>query len=362
MKKIISGIALALYSICSFAQADFSIVPQNLNPTIRVGDTAIVQVSIVNLGSSPLRTNSVMASTSAPGNGRFVGIRAAGSDPVWSLVFLGPEANANSIRLVNTGGSLDAAPEEGAFTNVYVYLVGVQVGSNVFTANVTFNPLKGGDSLASYAAQGNALNSNDNNTTSLIVQMPLPLDFTSINAVWSGENADVNWVVANENNNSYFSIERSFDGIHFREAGQVKSVGNYTDHHLYTYADTKIKAQTSANVFYRVKQVDNNQKYTWSNVVNLTNDKSKEEAYLFPNPVAGNLFSFVYQNRDIESANLDIHVTDASGRIVFRTNKAIVKGKNQMQVVTNHLATGNYFLNYSNDAHNIKGSIKFVKQ
>jgi hypothetical protein len=126
--------------------------------------------------------------------------------------------------------------------------------------------------------------------------------------------------------------------------------------------DTKIKGQTSGKVFYRVKQVDNNQKYTWSNVVDLTNDRTKGAAYIFPNPVAGNLFSFVYQHFDIESTDLDIRITDASGRMVLQANKAIVKGKNQLQIATNNLAAGNYFLNYSDDTHKIKGSIKFVKQ
>ena len=304
-----------------------------------------------------------MASTTAPGNGRFVGIRAMDSDTAWVLDYLGPQASANTLRLINKRAGLQPAPEQGSYTNVYAYLVGVQVsGVNVFTSNVTFNPLNGGDSLAFYTAQGNVLNSNDNNTTSLIVQVPLPLDFTSVKAVWNGEDADVSWAVANEDNNSYFSVERSFDGSSFSEAGQVKSIGNHNTGHTYSFTDARIRAKAGEKVFYRVKQVDLNQHYTWSNVVDLTKDKPKNEAYIFPNPVAGNLFSFVYQNVDIESADLGISIMDAHGRVVFQTTKAIVKGKNQVQLATNNLAAGNYFLNYSNDNYKIKGTIKIVKK
>jgi hypothetical protein len=364
MKKIISGAAITLCSLCSFAQnADFAIVPQNLNPVIHLGDTAIVQITILNNGSTPLRVNSVMASSSAPGNGRYVGL-APGSDTLWSLQFLGTGASANSIRLINTGGALDAGPNPGSYTNVNVYLVGVQVSNvNVFTANVGFNPFNGGDSLASYSAQGNAQTGNDNNTTSLTVQVPLPLDFLDINAAWNHSDAAVSWSVANEVNNNYFSVERSFDGKNFKEIGQVKSIGNHADEHAYSYLDAGVKDQVSGKVFYRVKQIDINRKYTWSDVVNLAADKVKNEAYIFPNPAMGDYFSFVYENFNIaETVVLDIQLMDVHGRVLRQLKENITKGKNQFQIPIDGIASGTYYLNYSNETYKVKGSIRLAKQ
>jgi len=83
-----------------------------------------------------------------------------------------------------------------------------------------------------------------------------------------------------------------------------------------------------------------------------------EQAYIMPNPVSGNTFSFVFVNNKAENASLNIQLTDVNGRQVYTSVENLATGTNKIQIKTNGLAKGIYYLNYTNAALKISGKLK----
>ncbi len=72
---------------------------------------------------------------------------------------------------------------------------------------------------------------------------------------------DLFWITESENNNDYFDVERSIDGIDFKKIGTVKGAGN-TDHQT-QYFTMDEDPFTGVN-YYRLKQVDFNGEFEYS--------------------------------------------------------------------------------------------------
>jgi hypothetical protein len=85
------------------------------------------------------------------------------------------------------------------------------------------------------------------------------ISFTAIKT--SASTATLQWETATEKNTSYFSVEKSFDGIHFSEIGMVKAYGNSSS--LITY---KFNMDFNATAYYRLKIMDFDGSYTYSNI------------------------------------------------------------------------------------------------
>ncbi|MBP6302222.1 MAG: T9SS type A sorting domain-containing protein [Bacteroidia bacterium] len=122
---------------------------------------------------------------------------------------------------------------------------------------------------------------------------PLPVEWLYCKAKWEGEDAIVNWATSSEKNNRYFTVEFSYDGVHFEQAGEVqsKSTNGFSSVILhYDFNDYLRKEKTIDDVFYRVKQTDMNGDFAYSNVVVLKKDfSSVSSVIVFPNPARNTL-------------------------------------------------------------------------
>ena len=93
----------------------------------------------------------------------------------------------------------------------------------------------------------------------------LPIELVSFNAYLNNNKVDLEWVTASEIDNSHFEIEKSLNGIEFHNISRVDAVG-YSQHNTsYSYTDFNINK--NEGVYYRLKQVDYNGVYTYSNIV-----------------------------------------------------------------------------------------------
>ena len=119
------------------------------------------------------------------------------------------------------------------------------------------------------------------------INIPLPIELTYFNAQSSGNSVLCRWETVTENNNDYFDIERSENASDFNPIGRVEGVGNSIQSIRYQFLDTNPLNGTS---YYRLKQVDINGEYQYSNI----------EAILIKKP-------FVYQ------IDGDIYVSGETG-------------------------------------------------
>ncbi|MBI2271089.1 MAG: hypothetical protein HYU69_12155 [Bacteroidetes bacterium] len=114
---------------------------------------------------------------------------------------------------------------------------------------------------------------------------PLPIELLSFEAVLNNAGkVNTAWVTATETNNDYFTVEKSTDGIHFEFVGKVNGAGNSTTIRNYSLTDDDPYTGVS---YYRLKQIDYDGKYSFSNLVAVENAKSINSVIIFPNPSNG---------------------------------------------------------------------------
>ena len=96
---------------------------------------------------------------------------------------------------------------------------------------------------------------------------PLPVELTSFTAGTADNNVFLNWETSTELNNSGFQVERSLDGTSFEKIAFVPGYGTTTENHYYSYKDSKVSKGT---YYYRLKQIDYDGSYSFSEVINVT--------------------------------------------------------------------------------------------
>src|SRR5690606_15403615 len=85
-----------------------------------------------------------------------------------------------------------------------------------------------------------------------------------------------------EADNDYFGIERSSDGVNFKQIGKVAGTGNSYKLTDYSFVDyTPKSGQTN---YYRLRQVDVTGSYAFSKICAVTFEGSQTIS-VFPNPV-----------------------------------------------------------------------------
>lgn len=92
---------------------------------------------------------------------------------------------------------------------------------------------------------------------------PLPVELVYFKAGSRGAAVDLSWRTASEDQNSHFVVERSSDGRAFEAIGMVAGNGTTSLATNYEFTDMVPLGGLS---YYRLKQVDEDESYTYSNV------------------------------------------------------------------------------------------------
>jgi hypothetical protein len=172
----------------------------------------------------------------------------------------------------------------------------------------------------------------------------LPVSFTSFTATPNKGDILLDWATASEINNSGFMIERSLNGRDFKEVDFVKGAGNSSRIVDYSFTDVNaFNSMRSSVIYYRLKQVDFDGAFNYSNVVRVTkNPKETNILSVYPNPY-NNQFSI-----DLVAANdgkVMVEMMDIQGRVVRTNEFTLVKGSNVLKMnETSSLENGVYFL------------------
>ncbi|MEM6345507.1 MAG: T9SS type A sorting domain-containing protein [Bacteroidota bacterium] len=110
---------------------------------------------------------------------------------------------------------------------------------------------------------------------------PLPVQWTSHPEVeQTGSMARITFAVAQQINNSHFEVEHSLDGTHYEAIGQIAGDKNSSAEKTYTFDHP---SPHDGNNYYRIKQVDFDGNYSYSNVTTVS--FRTEQINVYPNPV-----------------------------------------------------------------------------
>ncbi|WP_426059345.1 right-handed parallel beta-helix repeat-containing protein [Hymenobacter sp. B1770] len=121
---------------------------------------------------------------------------------------------------------------------------------------------------------------------------PLPVTLASFTAEQQGTAALLRWSTATEKDNAYFAVESSRDGQTFTALNLVPGHGNSARLQTYKYSDQNVARYATNTVYYRLRQVDMDDKITYSPVVTLSGNWAAgtvaTSLQVMPNPaVAG---------------------------------------------------------------------------
>ena len=112
----------------------------------------------------------------------------------------------------------------------------------------------------------------------------LPVELTSFSATTQIGKIILNWVTATETNNQGFEIHRKRENSEWEKIGFVDGHGTTTEPKEYSYIDDISKIQ-STSFFYRLKQIDFDGSFEFSNVVEVElTPNSFELSQNYPNP------------------------------------------------------------------------------
>ncbi len=192
----------------------------------------------------------------------------------------------------------------------------------------------------------------------------LPIELLSFTG-YNEENKNIlEWTTATENNNDYFIIERSSPIPTFPKGegewtaiGTVNGAGNSNSINNYQFIDqSPLPGGNKGVCYYRLKQVDYDGKYTYSNIINVIANETKQSVTIYPNPAKESLFLTVNNWRK-EKNKIEIAIFDVLGREVYLLETDTHNSPFQIDIST--LSKGMYFLKVRNGTQQTQ--IKFVK-
>jgi surface protein len=134
----------------------------------------------------------------------------------------------------------------------------------------------------------------------------LPIELLTFIAHPQENNALLHWTTTAEINNEKFCIEHSKDGLIFNKIAEKQGKGTSSTKTEYQYKHEKINDRTH---YYRLKQVDFDGKFTYSDIVKVAIEEHQSNIKVFPNPTSGEInFS--------KNVAAIYTIIDATGKIV----------------------------------------------
>jgi hypothetical protein len=100
----------------------------------------------------------------------------------------------------------------------------------------------------------------------------LPIQLTTFTGVKEEENNKLNWTTSSEQNNDYFTVEKSTDGLSFETVGIQNGAGSSNQYLYYSLMDYSVRPVLN---YYRLKQTDFDGESTFSELISIDNRASK---------------------------------------------------------------------------------------
>jgi len=168
----------------------------------------------------------------------------------------------------------------------------------------------------------------------------LPLTLLNFNGRHYNDYNQLQWETANEVNVKHFILERSTDGNTYSAVAAIAAGSN-----MYSYKDN---ISFNEKMYYRLKMVDNDGKFTYSSIVTL-NSNGSSAVSIYPNPANDK----VYLSTGNDLLQHSVRLYNISGHLL-----QTIQINNTLQTIpVQQLKSGLYLLQFDNGT-----TVKFVKQ
>ncbi|MBV4357459.1 Ig-like domain-containing protein [Pinibacter aurantiacus] len=285
--------------------------------------------------------------------------------PVMANINANPIAPANAgrdqlgltdISTLSLNGSTPASGETGLWSFVKGPNLPTIVSPENY--NATVQSIVPGNYVFRWTIQRGTCTSTDDvvidvKTTSRV----LPIVLKDFSVQLQNQTAKLSWTTTQENNSKGFEIQRSTNGTDFSTISFVPGT-NSQQLHSYHYNDD-ITNISSAYVAYRLKQVDQDNQYTYSPVVRVALIAQAFDIQVSPNPFTDRLMLTANMS---EAGQIELRIFDGMGRLVKQQSFTVSKGSNNLSIqLSSEIASGVYYAEIWKSGKRIK-QVKLLKQ
>ncbi|CAN5573470.1 hypothetical protein BH11BAC1_BH11BAC1_17350 [soil metagenome] len=190
---------------------------------------------------------------------------------------------------------------------------------------------------------------------------PLPIELLSFDAEQSMDGTVLTkWATGSEINNDHFTVERSLMGSeNFKAIGSVKGfgAGSTSQNHYYSFRDPE---QCSGINYYRLKQVDIDGRFTYSNIVAVRCADKDKIVSVYPNPSNTKINVSFFE---VAEGKISLEILDMFGNILSSSSFAVTKDLNNIELKIEQFANGFYYLRIKNadEPGETSRQVKFLK-
>jgi hypothetical protein len=179
--------------------------------------------------------------------------------------------------------------------------------------------------------------------------VPLPVTVTSFSGTKLESSDKLSWITSSEQNNAYFNLQHSTDGISFSTIAKVASKApNGNSNTALSYTATNNKPALGHN-YYRLQQVDiDNKVSVHAQIVDLIWGANGSTVSIYPNPTTDILNIDLYATA---AQNTTVKLLDMSGRVIRQVQAKSAVGMNNIQLSLGEIASGVYTVQVYENNH-----------
>lgn len=172
----------------------------------------------------------------------------------------------------------------------------------------------------------------------------LPVGLSNFTAMRTSSGVQLDWQTLSEQNNDYFTIERSVDGENWSAIHTEDGMENSSSLKNYTHVDGFVPK--SSILYYRLSQTDLNGTTQVLKTVTVDENNPNNILEIVPNPAVENQTTVKFNSQQRSTTKLAVY--DFTGAVVFESEYETEKGLNQFKLSTNGLSKGVYLVKVQN--------------
>ncbi|MFK7923671.1 MAG: T9SS type A sorting domain-containing protein, partial [Bacteroidia bacterium] len=189
--------------------------------------------------------------------------------------------------------------------------------------------------------QFNGLTGFSGGTIGATMSGTLPVEWLEFLAKREGEIGLLSWATASETNADYFSIERSVDGNQFIPIGTEKASGTTSQISAYSFRDATLYHVAVERVYYRLRQIDLNGGFDYSNIVELKLDENRQTLWLNAMPIpASKVLRVEYSAIGKQASRLEVYTLTGTKL----HSQSLINEQGEVEIVVESWAEGIYYL------------------
>ncbi len=186
----------------------------------------------------------------------------------------------------------------------------------------------------------------------------LPIDLISFDVNWidAPTISNVTWQTASEDNVSFYTVERSYDGLNFESIYTLNNIGSSTEIKTYSYTDDQVNQPSFTDiVYYRLRQADYSGEEFESQIVPLIySAKNGLSVAVYPNPTKEK----VVLRASSKVKNLTIQVLDNNGALI---KEQVMENMSKFEIDMTELTSGTYFISVLDQNSGFREVVQVVK-